>query len=272
MIRHKEQRVGVFVDVANMYHSAKNVFGSRVNFGEILKEAVGERKLVRANAYVVKSPSQEEHNFLEALTKQGFDLKIKDLQIYSSGAKKADWDVGLSIDAVKMSDKVDAIVIVSGDGDYIPLLTYLREAKGCTIEVMAFGETTNTKLKEASDAFIDLSKDKRKYLMNSGGDRRTSSSARTSTRSSNTRSTASRTNSTSDNTGGTSVDRAIAAVQAATPAKATPTRTAATRTTQSTPTRTTRTTTPRTTRTATTSTTGRRITGASTLKRLIKKK
>ena len=165
MIKHKEQRVGVFVDVANMYHSAKNVYNARVNFGEILKEGVAGRKLVRANAYVVKSPSQEEHSFLEALTKQGFDLKIKDLQIYPNGAKKADWDVGLSIDAVKLSDKVDSVVIVSGDGDYIPLLTYLRENKGCSVEVMAFGETTNTKLKEAADEFIDLSKDKRRFLM-----------------------------------------------------------------------------------------------------------
>lgn len=267
MIRHPEQRVGVFVDVANMYHSAKNVFGARVNFGEILKEAVGGRKLVRANAYVVKSPSQEEHNFLEALTKQGFDLKIKDLQIYSSGAKKADWDVGLSIDAVKLSDKVDAIVIVSGDGDYIPLLAYLHEAKGCTVEVMAFGETTNTKLKEASDAFVDLSKDKRRYLMNVGGDRRTTTSTRTSnTRTTNTRSATTRAPAASINTAETSVDRAVAAVQAASPAS--PAR-AQTRTTTS---RTTRTTTPRTTKTATTSATGRRISGASTLKRLIRKK
>lgn len=202
MIRHKEQRVGVFVDVANMYHSAKNVYNARVNFQEILKEAVGDRKLVRANAYVVKSPSQEEQGFLEALTKQGFDLKIKDLQIYPNGAKKADWDVGLSIDAIKLADKVDAIVIVSGDGDYIPLLTYLRENKGCTIEVMAFGETANSKLREAADDFFDLSKDKRRYLMNIGGDRRHSSSSRSSYN-------------RPQQQAETSIDRAVAAVEAA---------------------------------------------------------
>jgi hypothetical protein len=128
-------------------------------------------------------------------TTRGFDLKIKDLQIYPNGAKKADWDVGLSIDAVKLADKVDAVVIVSGDGDYIPLLTYLRENKGCTIEVMAFGETTNTKLKEEADAFIDLSKDKRRFLMSMSSAKR-AANARYSSASRET-----------------SVDRAIAALE-----------------------------------------------------------
>ena len=165
IIKHKEQRVGVFVDVANMYHSAKNVYGARVNFKEVLKTAVAGRKLIRAIAYVVKSPSQEEQAFLEALSKQGFDLKIKDLQIYASGVKKADWDVGLAVDAIKLSGSLDAVVLVSGDGDYIPLVSYLKENRGCIVEVIAFGETASGKLKEASDEFVDLSQNKAKYLL-----------------------------------------------------------------------------------------------------------
>ncbi len=165
MIKHKEQRVGVFVDVANMYHSAKNMYNSRVNFKEVLKTAVDGRKLIRANAYVVKSPNQDEHSFLEALNKQGFDLKIKDLQVFSSGAKKADWDVGLAVDAIKLADTLDAVIIVSGDGDYVPLVTYLKENKGCLVEAMAFGENASSKLKESVDDFVDLSKNKVKYLL-----------------------------------------------------------------------------------------------------------
>ena len=211
MIKNKEQRVGVFVDVANMYHSAKNVYKARVNFGAILEDAVAGRKLVRANAYAVSSPSQDEQSFLEALTKLGFDLKVKELQIYPNGVKKADWDVGLSIDAIKLADKVDAIVIVSGDGDYIPLLTYLQESKGCTVEVMAFGETTNTKLKETADDFIDLSKDKRKYLLSVTSYRNNTATYKKST------------------SGETSIDRAIAAVEAATASRI-PIRTRAPRT------------------------------------------
>ena len=80
MIKHKEQRVGVLVDVANMYHSAKNLYKRRVNFGEILKQVVAGRKLIRATAYVIKTETGEETNFFEALNQQGFEVKMKDLQ------------------------------------------------------------------------------------------------------------------------------------------------------------------------------------------------
>ncbi|MFH1173086.1 MAG: NYN domain-containing protein [bacterium] len=165
MIKYKDQRVGVFVDVANMYHSAKNLYNdARVNFKEILKDAVDGRQLIRAIAYVVQSKSAEEEPFFDALTKQGFEVKMKDLQIFVGGAKKADWDVGLAIDTIKLADRLDAIILVSGDGDYIPLVKYLQENKGCQVEVMAFGQTTSGKLIEAADDFTDLSKDG-KYLI-----------------------------------------------------------------------------------------------------------
>jgi len=165
MIKHQDQRVGVFVDVANMYHSAKNLYGARVNFQEVLKTAIAGRKLIRAIAYVIRSESEEEKSFFGALDKQGFEVKMKDLQIFVGGAKKADWDVGLALDAIKMADKLDSIVLVSGDGDYCPLVTYLQENKGCQAEVVAFGKTTSSKLIEMADDFIDLGQDLRKYLI-----------------------------------------------------------------------------------------------------------
>jgi uncharacterized protein (TIGR00288 family) len=158
MIKHSEQRVGIFVDVQNMYHSARNIFdNARVNFEEVLKTAVADRKLVRAIAYVVSSQSPEESSFFDALDKQGFELKVKDIQVFSSGAKKADWDVGMAIDAVKLADKVDVIVLVTGDGDFIPLVWYLRENKGCLVEVAAFRASASSMLVDVADDFTDLS-------------------------------------------------------------------------------------------------------------------
>jgi len=163
MIKHKEQRVGIFVDVSNMYHSAKNLYKKRVDFKEILKEAVAGRKLIRAIAYAIKTETEEETPFFEALSKQGFEVKMKDLQIFAGGAKKADWDVGITVDAIKMSDKLDVIVLVTGDGDYVPLVSYLQNTKGCLVEVMAFHQTASSKLIEESDDFTDLS-ESRKFL------------------------------------------------------------------------------------------------------------
>lgn len=164
MTKHKDQRVAVLVDAANMYHSAKNLYKRRVNFKEVLKAAVGERKLIRAIAYVIRGASDEEETFFEALSGQGFEVIIKDLQVFSSGTRKADWDVGIAIDAIKLANHVDVIVLVSGDGDYIPLVEYLQAAKGVRVEAMAFRQTTSSKLIEEVDDFISLS-DNRKFLI-----------------------------------------------------------------------------------------------------------
>jgi uncharacterized protein (TIGR00288 family) len=164
MIKHKEQRVGILVDVSNMYHSAKNLYKRRVNFKEILKAAVAGRKLIRAIAYVIKTENEEGNAFFEALNQQGFEVQMKDLQIFAGGAKKADWDVGIAVDAIKLSEKLDVIILVTGDGDYIPLVNYLQNTKGCLVEVMAFRQTTSSKLIEEADDFINLSEDK-KYLL-----------------------------------------------------------------------------------------------------------
>jgi uncharacterized LabA/DUF88 family protein len=164
VIKHKEQRVGVFIDTQNVYHSARNLYQARVNFGAVLKDAVAGRKLVRAVAYVITTEAGDEKNFFEALEKIGIETKTKDLQIFAGGAKKADWDVGLAVDAIKMAPRLDCVVIVSGDGDFIPLVEYLQ-TMGVQVEVVSFGKSTSGKLREVVDDFVDLSENPKKYLM-----------------------------------------------------------------------------------------------------------
>ena len=165
VIKHKEQRVGVFIDTQNLYHSAKNLYHAKVNFGQIVKDAVAERSLIRAVAYVIATESGEEKGFFEALGKMGIETKIKDLQVFGSGAKKADWDVGLAIDAVKLAPKLDTVVLVSGDGDFVPLVEYLKTNEGCQVEIVSFGKSTSAKLIESADDFVDLDQNPRKYLI-----------------------------------------------------------------------------------------------------------
>ena len=167
MLKHKEQRVGILVDVSNMYHSARNLYNRRVSFREILLRAVADRKLIRATAYAIRTENQEEGPFVEALSQQGFEVKMKDLQIFAGGAKKGDWDVGITIDAIRLADKLDVIVIVSGDGDYLPLVSYLQNNKGCLVEIMAFRKTCSSRLIEEADDFTDLGADKRFLIYSS---------------------------------------------------------------------------------------------------------
>lgn len=173
VIKHKEQRVGIFIDAQNLYHSAKNLHQGRVNFGEVLETALAGRQLVRAIAYVITTESGEESSFFEALNKVGIETKTKDLQIFSSGSKKADWDVGLAIDAVKLAPKLDVVVLASGDGDFVPLVEYLK-MEGCQVEVITFGKSASGKLKEATDDFVDLDADPARYVISHNYPRRES--------------------------------------------------------------------------------------------------
>lgn len=168
MIQHHEhQRVGVFVDVQNMYHTAKHLYSANVNFGKILETAVGNRRLIRAFTYVIKADAPKEQTFFDALEKAGYEICVKDIQVFAGGMKKGDWDVGMAIDAIKTADKLDTVVIVTGDGDFVPLVTYLKENKGCRVEAMAFQRSASQKLVEAVDHFTDLGENLDAYLMKS---------------------------------------------------------------------------------------------------------
>lgn len=162
---HKAQRVGVFVDVQNLYYSARFVYNAHVNFKAILQDAVQNRTLIRALAYVIKTEDIKKEKFFEALGHMGFEVRAKDLQIFYGGAKKGDWDIGIAMDAIELAPRLDTIIIVSGDGDFVPLIEHLKRALGCRVEVVAFGKSASAKSIEAADHFLDLDNNTRKYLI-----------------------------------------------------------------------------------------------------------
>lgn len=165
MRQPKEQRVGVFVDVQNLYYSAKNLYNAKVNFAQILKTAVSGRSLIRAIAYVIKADIKDEKNFFDALEMIGYEVKSKDLQTFFGGHKKGDWDIGIAMDTIELAQKLDTIVLVSGDGDFVALLNHLKRAMGCRVEVIAFGKSSSSKLKEEADSYTDLDKSASRYLI-----------------------------------------------------------------------------------------------------------
>ncbi len=181
VIKHKEQRVGVFIDTQNLYHSAKNLYKARVNFGNVVKDGVSDRALIRAIAYVITTETGEEKGFFEALEKLGIETKTKDLQVYAGGAKKGDWDVGIAVDAIKAAPKLDTVILVSGDGDFVPLVEYLKINEGCQVEVLSFGKSSSGRLQEAADDFVDLDGDPGRYLLRSARSRKKGSGSSGST-------------------------------------------------------------------------------------------
>ena len=161
----RAQRVGVFVDVQNMYYSARFIYNAKVNFKSLLQDALKARTFIRAIAYVVRTEEVKKEAFFDALSNIGFEIKAKDLQVFYGGAKKGDWDIGIARDAIELAPKLDTVVLVSGDGDFVPLVEHLHRALGCRVEVVAFGKSASSKLIEAADSFTDLDSNPRKYLI-----------------------------------------------------------------------------------------------------------
>jgi uncharacterized LabA/DUF88 family protein len=156
IVRNPDQRVAVLVDVQNLYYSAKNLYRSRVNFKNLLTLVVHKRILTRAIAYVINADESKENEFFEAVNNAGFEVKEKPLQIFIGGAKKGDWDLGIAMDAIRLGNKVDSIILVSGDGDFQPLVNYLQQSLGCLVEVVAFKRTANNELMAMADDFINI--------------------------------------------------------------------------------------------------------------------
>lgn len=166
IVKHKDQRVAVLVDVQNLYYSARHLYRAKVNFGKVLQHALGDRTLVRAIAYVIKTDTvDKEKDFFEAINKAGFEVKEKDLQVFADGSKKGDWDVGITMDAIRLGKKVDSVVLVSGDGDYLPVVKYLQLSEGCLVELYAFGKTCSHQLAAEVDDFVDMDELQRQFLI-----------------------------------------------------------------------------------------------------------
>ena len=150
-----QPRVGVFVDVQNMFYAAKDRYARRLDYIKLLDLIVGPRNLVAAYAYVVQIPEINQAGFLSLLEHNGYTIKSKDLRMRGDGSAKGDWDVGIAIDIVSMLDALDIVILASGDGDFCPLVDVIKE-RGKRIEVAAFEHNTSLDLQRIADQFFPI--------------------------------------------------------------------------------------------------------------------
>lgn len=146
----------MLVDSSNIYMTSL-VMGVKVDYGKILERQNG-RQIVRSIFYHVKVDPAREAGFIQRIRSMGYEVRTKQVKIYPDGKKKADMDVDIAIDAVCLADKVDVVCILSGDGDYLPLVHYLK-SQGVKVEAMAFEICTSRSLKDAVDEFFPITED-----------------------------------------------------------------------------------------------------------------
>jgi uncharacterized LabA/DUF88 family protein len=144
-----------------MFYSAKLLHQSKVDYGRLLREITGTRHLIRAIAYIVQKPDVNQAGFHEALSRFGYELKIKELKIRpdpegrAGTTAKGSWEVGMTIDALMMAPRIDTAALVTGDGDYVPLVECLK-AHGVRVEVVSFERSTAGELIRAADQYIPI--------------------------------------------------------------------------------------------------------------------
>ncbi len=161
MTVNKHQRVAVFVDVQNMYYSAKYQYNGKVNFDKLMSETVRGRRLIRAIAYLVQTEDIDQSKFEDFLYSLGYEVKNKQLRTRPDGSAKGDWDMGIAIDAIAVGERVDVVCLVSGDGDFVDLVEMLK-GNGVRVEVYSFPTSTADELKEAATEYYDMAEN---YLL-----------------------------------------------------------------------------------------------------------
>ena len=157
---HAHLNVAVFVDMQNIYYGAKNTLRKKVDFRRLLEIGVRGRKLYRAIAYLINLDRVNQDSFIYVLRSIGYEVKLKEPKKFYNWDRveyKADWDMGIAIDAIAMAEngKIDIVVLMSGDGDFVDLVNFLK-AKGIKVEVISFRTITAKELIQAANEYIDL--------------------------------------------------------------------------------------------------------------------
>ena len=148
------ERVGLFVDVQNMYYAARQ-HNARLDFGALMSAAARNGRLIKAVAYVVQNPDIDQSSFLTMLQQKNYEVRRKNLKVRHDGSSKGDWDMEIAIDILRLASSLDLVVLVSGDGDFTSLVTQVK-TMGPRVEVYSFPESTANELMEAADKHVPI--------------------------------------------------------------------------------------------------------------------
>lgn len=151
-------KVAIFVDVQNVYYTARQTFGKNFDYNKFWLKATRGREVVKAVAYAIDRGDQKQHEFQNILRAIGFEVKLKPFIQRSDGSAKGDWDVGITIDVMENTDSADVIILVSGDGDFDLLANKIREEKSKRVEVYGVAQLTAKSLIHEASEFIPIDK------------------------------------------------------------------------------------------------------------------
>lgn len=153
------EKIAIFVDVQNVYYTTKEKYRANFDYNQFWYVATQGREVVQANAYAIASNDPKQRQFHHILRGVGFNVKLKPFIQRRDGSAKGDWDVGIALDAIEWAEKVDTIVLVSGDGDFAVLADRIRDRFNKRVEVFGVPGLTAQSLVDAASQFTPIDDD-----------------------------------------------------------------------------------------------------------------
>ena len=149
-------RIGVFVDVQNIYYTTKEAFGRSFNYRALWQDLSYQGDIIVANAYAIESNLDGQRKFQDALRHIGFEVKLKPYIQRKDGSAKGDWDVGITIDIMEQAEQLDVVVLLSGDGDFELLMKRIKQKFDLQTQVVGVDSLTANRLKLSVDKFQSI--------------------------------------------------------------------------------------------------------------------
>ena len=153
------KRIAVFVDVQNIYYTTRQAYGRQFDYRKLWQRIRTEGEIVSATAYAIDRGDDKQRQFQNALKHIGFTVKLKPYIQRSDGSAKGDWDVGITIDIMKVAKDVDTVVLLSGDGDFDLLLEEIKKKYGVSAEVYSVPALTADSLIDAASIWHPVDED-----------------------------------------------------------------------------------------------------------------
>lgn len=150
------EKVGIFVDVQNIYYTCREAYHGNFDYNRFWAAATREREIICAYAYATDRGDEKQGQFQNILRAIGFTVKLKPVLKRLDGTTKADWDVGIALDIYEEAKRCDTIVLASGDGDFDILLDRIRDRFDTRSEVYGVPRLTSNQLVAAASKFIPI--------------------------------------------------------------------------------------------------------------------
>ncbi|WP_088329920.1 NYN domain-containing protein [Lacimicrobium sp. SS2-24] len=151
-----QEKVLILADVQNLYYTTRDAYSRHFDYNQFWAQATAGREVAKAFAYAIDRGNEKQRQFQNILRAIGFELRLKPFIQRADGSAKGDWDVGITLDAMDFADRVDTVVLASGDGDFALLAERIQQKYGCQVEVYGVPELTALSLVNAASRFIPV--------------------------------------------------------------------------------------------------------------------